>query len=182
MMMGLIDDLNVVIWQKVKTRFLRNVEKSEHGCWLWSGQNNGTYGTFHVLGASKTVYAHRLAFELFVEPILPGYVVMHTCDQPLCVNPSHLRQGTQQENMLDKAAKGRAFYPGMKRPLHGAANPAAKVSPETVEAIRTAYASGTTNYRELAGQFGISKSQAFRIVKGHSWMPPEHEPYQESAP
>jgi hypothetical protein len=37
-----------------------------------------------------------------------GMVVMHTCDNPQCINPDHLKLGTQKENMADMKAKGRA--------------------------------------------------------------------------
>lgn|SRR3990167_1998045 len=167
--MGLIDQMNTIIWMKVKTRFMKRVEQQENQCWLWIGVTNGTYGTFHVLGANKTVYAHRLAYELFKEPIKDGNVVMHTCDNPLCVNPEHLRQGTQQENMLDKEAKGHSFYPGMRRPLFGIQNSAAKVNPEIVQLIRNSYQVENLSYGQLAKKYSISKSQVYRIVKGDHW-------------
>ena len=36
-------------------------------------------------------------------------IVMHTCDMPACVNPAHLRVGTQLNNVRDSIAKGRWY-------------------------------------------------------------------------
>lgn len=54
------------------------------------------------------VRAHRVALELRLgRPIRPGLVACHTCDVANCVNPSHLWEGTQAENLADMRAKGR---------------------------------------------------------------------------
>lgn len=60
-----------------------------------------------VGGRHYIVYAHRLAYELAHGPIPPGMVVMHTCDNPPCVNADHLRAGTQGDNVRDASSKGR---------------------------------------------------------------------------
>ena len=79
-------------------------------CWLWSG-NIGTrgYGFFRVYDGDnneKRVTAHRYMVSLR-EPLDDSLVVMHSCDNPPCVNPAHLRQATQGENVLDAMRKGR---------------------------------------------------------------------------
>lgn len=47
--------------------------------------------------------------------IPPGMVIMHTCDNRLCVRPDHLRLGTQAENIQDMWSKGRAFAPPVSK-------------------------------------------------------------------
>ena len=76
------------------------------GCWLWSGheQPNG-YGVISF--NNKQVRTHRLSYLLYNGPILPGKIVMHKCDTPQCVNPDHLKSGTQAENLKDMKQKGR---------------------------------------------------------------------------
>lgn len=90
-------------------RFLAKVQKTET-CWLWTGyvMPNG-YGKVGVPKTRRVVLAHRRAFELF-RGYSPSGVVMHTCDNRRCVNPDHLVEGTQEDNLRDMAAKGRGFH------------------------------------------------------------------------
>jgi len=78
------------------------------GCWLWTGttQGRGAYPDFW--DGKRHVRGHRFAWEQAFGPIPDGLVVMHTCDQPLCVRPVHLRLGTQADNLRDMATKGRS--------------------------------------------------------------------------
>ncbi|WP_353848756.1 HNH endonuclease [Brevundimonas sp.] len=50
---------------------------------------------------------HRAFFEKHVRPLASNECVLHKCDTPTCVNPDHLRAGTQLENIQDMNAKGR---------------------------------------------------------------------------
>jgi len=78
------------------------------GCHLWIGARNaGGYGVFGYTGIG-TVTAHRHAYRKAFGQIPDGMCVLHTCDQPSCVNPDHLRLGTQLHNMAEKAKRGRA--------------------------------------------------------------------------
>lgn len=82
-------------------------------CIEWQGATNSSgYGHFCVStdGQKQWVYAHRHAYETHVGPIPPGMYVCHTCDNKICINPSHLFLGTQIDNMQDHAAKGRHHY------------------------------------------------------------------------
>jgi len=79
-------------------------------CVEWRGRRfpNG-YG--HIksrpLNRAGYTYAHRWAYEKFYGPIPAGLFVMHTCDNPPCINPSHLRLGTNSDNIKDSVTKGR---------------------------------------------------------------------------
>lgn len=65
------------------------------------------YGNLTVHGMKGPVAAHRVAYAL-EHGVCPGnLVVMHTCDVKPCVNPAHLRVGTQGENTQDARAKGK---------------------------------------------------------------------------
>lgn len=90
------------------SRFFSRVERSsDDACWLWTGgTDSGGYG---VARAGKTnVKAHRYAWTLANGPIPDDLVILHSCDNPLCVNVRHLSAGSQAENMRDMAQKGRA--------------------------------------------------------------------------
>jgi hypothetical protein len=61
------------------------------------------------------VRAHRFAWIEANGPVPAGLHVLHTCDNPLCVRPSHLWLGTQAENLADMTAKGRRYYPSKRK-------------------------------------------------------------------
>jgi DNA-binding Xre family transcriptional regulator len=98
--------------QKVdEQRFWSKVDRSGD-CWLWTGARRPLgYGALKVDG--HVLHAHRVAYELVYGEIPAELVVLHTCDNPPCVNPAHLRLGTRSDNTRDMYAKGR--YGGRKR-------------------------------------------------------------------
>jgi hypothetical protein len=143
--------------------------------------------------------AHRVAYQLATgttladEPKLrPGSVcVLHTCDNPPCCNPAHLRLGTQGENVRDAAAKGRLLTgdanPSRRMPhrlargdangarlhpetrLRGSANPIAKLSEADIPTIRERRTAGET-LSAIAKDFGVSGQTIWRIAKGERWQ------------
>lgn len=70
-------------------RFFTKIYQQDNGCWIWlAAKFKNGYGAFSYNG--KTGYAHRFAYEFFVEPIPHGFDVHHTCSTPACVNPEHM--------------------------------------------------------------------------------------------
>jgi hypothetical protein len=78
-------------------------------CWEWRGSKRNGYGCITVDG--KTQAAHRVVYELLVEPIPEGMFVCHKCDNPPCCNPAHLFLGTAKDNCHDMIDKGRQGWP-----------------------------------------------------------------------
>ena len=87
-------------------------------CWLWLGNvGNSGYGRLNVRtpsGLHVSMYAHRYALRVFCGVELPGEkrrsrkrTGMHLCNVKLCINPNHLRWGTQKENVRQTVAEGR---------------------------------------------------------------------------
>lgn len=79
-------------------------------CWLWAGSTlrNG-YGQISVThnGHASPLMTHRVMWVLTYGPIPDGLSVLHRCDVPRCVNPTHLFLGTQRDNIHDAQRKGR---------------------------------------------------------------------------
>lgn len=122
---------------------------SADGCWEWRGASSYGYGT--IMRNRKTLRVHRLSYELWCGEIPKGLVIRHKCDNPCCVNPSHLETGTQAENIRDIAVRGR----------HGRK----KLSKKQVEEIR----SSTQSNRELADRFGVGIIAIRRARTGQTW-------------
>lgn len=79
---------------------------TQNGCWEWIfNKNHKGYGQLTKHG--KRIKAHRLSYEAFHGPIPDGLMVLHSCDNPPCCNPAHLRVGTAKDNMADAVKRGR---------------------------------------------------------------------------
>jgi len=131
-------------------------------CWLWVGAKTPKgYGVFSRSsgGVSAYYYAHRAAYEMETGE-KPGELnVCHSCDNPGCVNPSHLFLGSWTENMKDKVsknrqAKGEAFH--------------RKLTDLKVKEIRERYEHGETQ-RALATKFDVDPSLVSRVVNRRYW-------------
>jgi hypothetical protein len=144
--------------------FWERVDKSDdqNACWLWKlGTDTRGYGQMGWEGKMKL--AHRLAYELTYGPFPNKLEVCHSCDTPLCCNPHHLFLGTHQENMDDKAQKGRV------KALRGDSNGHAKFTWQQVREIRARYAMGNITQRALAREHGVNQYAIWAIVIGKTW-------------
>lgn len=88
-------------------RFWAKVDKkTESECWEWiAGKNSRGYGNFKLNG--KTVTASRISWSLLNGEIFSDIFVCHSCDNPSCVNPSHLFVSDNQGNVDDMIGKKR---------------------------------------------------------------------------
>lgn len=93
-------------------RFMEKVDRTGE-CWIWTAATRNGYGKINVGGRTRD--AHRLSFEHHHRLLAPGEYVLHGCDEPRCVNPEHLRAGTQADNMREMAERGRSTK-GRPRP------------------------------------------------------------------
>lgn len=95
------------------TRFWDRVLVGDE-CWLWGGPFDA-YGYGALQMGGRLWKAHRLAYHLWYDDYDPTMKILHSCDNPSCVRPDHLRQGTQTENMADMNRRGRN---GHRRKTH----------------------------------------------------------------
>ena len=89
-------------------------------CIEWTGyRHRNSYGSVYSSDLGKNVLVHRLSMaQLYGWEYLEGKVVRHTCDNPPCYNPQHLRVGTQADNIADRDAKGRHGTNGNELKTH----------------------------------------------------------------
>lgn len=136
-------------------------------CHYWIGglgRKNG-YGCFKVRekgnrANTKQFKAHRLMY-LFYKGDIGDKHVLHSCDNPMCVNPEHLFLGTHQDNMKDMASKGRAW--------HGSKHKNAKLRPDQIIEIRNLYQSGAYTTRGLGKKYGVDSKHIHNIVTFKKW-------------
>ena len=123
---------------------------TESGCWIWTAQLD-KYGYGRIAVDRNSRLAHRIAYKLYRGEIPKGLHVLHNCDTPSCVNPSHLRVGTHADNMEDRANRKRGAD------TSGENHSMSKLSDLDVLVIRVRYAEGETQ-QSLANEFGVSNS------------------------
>lgn len=141
------------------------------------------YGTFRVGGRDGyTEKAYRFSWMAFIGPIPDGLCVCHACDNPSCVNPSHLFLGTHKDNMQDAWRKGRIKGHGRgggfgdrngththpERYPRGETHNFARLTEAEVRAILAEHAAGRTVYR-IAKDRSLSWWCVGRIVRKIGW-------------
>lgn len=132
-------------------RFMKKIDTSGD-CWIWMANKSASgYGTFGI--SRKMSRAHRIMFILIYGPIPKGFHVMHSCNNPSCVNPDHLSAGNEKDNMGYAARQGRM---------------AQKLTKDDVLKIRRLNLDGLTQ-RAIAKKFSIRHSVVHRIVKRKLW-------------
>lgn len=178
----------------VHVRYLRHVERSE-GCWEWLGKRllNG-YGVIRSGGRhDPEVYAHRVAWEAATgETLTSDDEIGHTCDRPFCVRNDddgtyevkgillprrgHLFKGTHGNNMADMSQKGR----GSTGERHGSVTKpesvtrgenfrSARLTSESVIAMRARYAGGGVSISQLAGEYGVTQALIWGVIRRRRW-------------
>ena len=147
----------------IAERFWRRVKRgAQTECWEWQGgMFSDGYGAFTMDKRARK--AHRVAWELENGPIPHGLVICHRCDNPACVNPSHLFPGTWAENSHDRDTKGRTCRtPGSERW-------SSKLTEAIVLDIRARYIPRKVTLQQLADEYGVCMQLISQIVNRKIW-------------
>ncbi len=129
-------------------------------CWLWQASTRGSsmnYGQVRTT-RHRMEKAHRAAWLLANGPIPKGKCVLHTCDQPLCVNPAHLWLGTKGEKNTDRDSKNRSYNGNQK----GENNNQSKYTNAEIREMRAMYPSLTQH--EIGELYECSQAYVSNIV------------------
>ena len=127
-------------------------------CWVWTGPSQLGYPRHSATldGKRIRVRVHRLMYKVFRKSIPTGKIIRQTCDNKLCVRPTHLEVSTQSHNMVTYQARSR-YSLGRKLTL------------EQLEDIRARHASGNMTGRRLADRHSVSASTVSRAINNKTY-------------
>jgi hypothetical protein len=120
----------------------------------WGHVGNAGYGLDYEPKTQKTVLAHRKAYMDFFGAIEKGKVILHLCNNKKCVNPVHLKMGSQSENVKQSYRDGLQINP--RRFL--------KTKEQVLEILN---AEGTQ--RGIAKRFGTTQTVVKNIKQGRTY-------------
>jgi hypothetical protein len=164
-------------------KFWKRVIKTSN-CWLWIGAcRPDGYGHFWIgRNGIGNVRSHRFSFMLENGKITSGLNVCHKCDNPTCVRPGHLFEGTDYDNVQDCVRKGRHGHGTLGAPrgklngMHthpesrpiGEKNHFSKLKEEQVRQIKRMLAD-KMSHSAIAAKFSVSRGLVSMISSGKRW-------------
>lgn len=138
------------------------IPEPNSGCWLWFGAaDRKGYGRLNI--AREYFKAHRLSY-VFYKGALTAPLVCHHCDNPACVNPTHLFEGGHRENTQDSYNKNRRSHIIIPS---GEDTKKSKLTNNDVLSIRATY--GVLTQTELAEIYGVTQACIWHILHGRTW-------------
>ena len=136
---------------RIRELFFRYVKKTKT-CWLWVGRMDPKGYGISRLGPGRSQHSHRVSWFVHNGEIKNGLHVLHDCDNPSCVRPSHLHLGDNKQNHIEASQRGLLK---------------SKVNCSQVVVIRSL--KGRESCRSISGRFGISTSTVYAIWSGQNW-------------
>ena len=141
-------------------RFWAKVDKrGDNGCWNWQAAKINGYGRFLFNGANRL--AHRISwYFVYGEHPPVDRMLCHRCNNPACVNPSHLYIGTAQDNAADMVAAGTHLI----GPRGEDVNTAQMTEGQVIEARALRLTAS-----ETARRYGVTSATASKALRGDTW-------------
>lgn len=130
---------------------------TDNGCWVCTSHKPNSSGYPVKAIGGKHFYIHRLMYEKYKGKI-KSEVLRHTCDNTLCINPAHLKEGSHIENVQDRVDRNRS--------ARGTKNGRSKLSEATVLAI---FNDDITSKMELARIYNVDAKVIREIKQGKIW-------------
>lgn len=151
-------------WKRYQQNFMKFVKRQPNGCWFWQGAFSGSYGVFWL---GRNEQAHRASYILFGRKVRSYFLSSHIvvrhfkCSNPMCVNPKHLKPGTQADNAQDTIRDGTV--------RRGSKNGMAILSETEVATIRARFVPLRGAQAHLAHEYGVTPQVIYTIVSGKTW-------------
>jgi hypothetical protein len=137
--------------------------RTRKNCIEWTGCRRHNGRPVMTVSGQKQKLVYRLVYELaFGEKIKNGLFVCHTCDNPVCIRPSHLFLGTAKDNALDMMKKGRG------NPIKGSAHHAAKLTESKIKQIRMMIDKRIVQHK-IAKRFSVTPQTVTLIKQRKVW-------------
>lgn len=134
------------------------ITADDQRCWEWTGcKGTRNYGMIKYEG--KKTRSHKVAWYLTYGKY-PDLLLLHSCDNPSCVNPNHLREGTNADNTQDKVSRNRQ--------AKGEKSGTAKLNTSSVRQIRQLLRDGV-RMTAIAKQFDVAPPTIRQIKLGRTW-------------
>lgn len=132
-------------------------------CWEWPfHRDKDGYGQLTLNGRRYRAHAVALILSGQPRPSAPNNLALHSCDNPPCCNPAHLRWGSVRQNAMDSVERGRWSRAAKHSGSH---SPNAKLTEAAVLSIRR----DGRNDQQIGESFGIHPSTVNRIRAGKAW-------------
>jgi len=149
----------------LRQKFFEKIQKDTNTlCVIWAGgKNAGGYGRLRI-GESpegKQIFKQAHHVSWFLKHGYWPRQLLHTCDNPACVRLSHLREGSQKENMRDMVQKGRDLKPN------------SKITFEAAQEIRGLLDTTNVTTFELAKKYDLPQPNISLIYHNKIWVDPE---------
>lgn len=130
-------------------------------CWEWrAGKDADGYGGICIFG--KAYKAHRFSWALHNQKDPGNMLVLHSCDNPGCVNPEHLFLGSNHDNSNDKVSK--------KRHRFHENHPCVRINPLIVRICKRLRINFNWTYASIGSVFDVTPGAIWNAVNGRSWV------------